>query len=281
VTLPKTDIFNNMAVDEALLLSVNESSYGGTLRFYQTNKSSLSLGYFQSIDGLDLDFLRSKNIDYVRRITGGRAVLHGDDLTFSFTGNKSAPFFGSSTIKITNKFSGIIKRVLDKLNINADVIRKDNLNRGNNSKNIYCFNSFAKNEILAGGKKIVGYALKKRADSFLLQGSIPLRINEELFLNIVKSDSGLNDKVKFTCVNDCAKRTVDFNCLKTIFIDTLLEDGFKIKDEPLSFIEENNIRTLKELKYKNSTWNERPGEFTFKEAFLTGDEKGRKTKANG
>jgi lipoate-protein ligase A len=251
-----------MAIDEALFLSAPNHNYAGTLRVYQSSKDSVTIGYFQNIDKFDLDYLKSEEIDYVRRITGGRAVLHGSDLTFSFSANNDSPFYDSSINKITAKFAKIIKGFLLKLDIKANIAKKDGL-KGELAKNSsYCFNSFTKSEILIRNKKIAGFALKKNDNSFLLQGSIPISLDHVRFSNIVKgnTDAGIMDRI--TCMGDCTDNALDFNNLKNKLVASFSDEGWTILNDRLTSNEENDIKRLTDLKYKNSTWTYRPKEFS-------------------
>src|SRR2546423_5590703 len=75
----------NMAIDEAILESVGAGHAPPTLRFYSWQPACLSLGYAQHIRDADLDRLRANGWGLVRRPTGGRAILHTDELTYSIT----------------------------------------------------------------------------------------------------------------------------------------------------------------------------------------------------
>ena len=74
----------NMGLDEAVLGSVSEGRQPPTLRFYGWNPPTVSLGYFQGLDDeVDREACRAAGVDVVRRITGGGAVFHDDELTYS------------------------------------------------------------------------------------------------------------------------------------------------------------------------------------------------------
>src|SRR5919109_2415696 len=75
----------NMAVDEVLLQGVADNRMSPTLRFYEWNPPCLSLGYFQSLEVVDVDACRAVGVDVTRRPTGGRAILHDRELTYSLT----------------------------------------------------------------------------------------------------------------------------------------------------------------------------------------------------
>ncbi|HET6350870.1 MAG TPA: biotin/lipoate A/B protein ligase family protein [Coriobacteriia bacterium] len=71
-----------MAIDRAVQLSVEAGEQPPTLRLYQWQRPTVTLGRFQSAEGVDLDYCRDNGIDVVRRFTGGRGVLHDDELTY-------------------------------------------------------------------------------------------------------------------------------------------------------------------------------------------------------
>ncbi|MGC9317440.1 MAG: lipoate--protein ligase family protein, partial [Armatimonadota bacterium] len=77
--------FRNMAVDEAIMQSVARGEAPPTLRLYGWQPPAVSLGYHQHLDeGIDRTAVRERGYDIVRRPTGGRAILHADELTYSF-----------------------------------------------------------------------------------------------------------------------------------------------------------------------------------------------------
>ena len=74
----------NMAIDEAIMIACKEKKVPPTLRFYTWEPATMTIGYFQKLeDEIDINLCKEKNIDYVRRLTGGRAVLHDEELTYS------------------------------------------------------------------------------------------------------------------------------------------------------------------------------------------------------
>ena len=77
----------NIALDQVLLQSEASSGSVFTLRVYGWRPAGLSLGYFQRIESGVMDRCRVRGIDVVRRLTGGRAVLHDRELTYSVTGS--------------------------------------------------------------------------------------------------------------------------------------------------------------------------------------------------
>ena len=81
----------NMAVDEAILQAVGNGLVMPTLRLYSWKPACLSLGYAQPIGDVDTRQLEQRNWDIVRRLTGGRAILHTDELTYAVVGPQDNP----------------------------------------------------------------------------------------------------------------------------------------------------------------------------------------------
>ncbi|MCK9910273.1 hypothetical protein MXD81_14100, partial [Microbacteriaceae bacterium K1510] len=87
----------NMAVDEAILITHSEGKVPPTVRFYTWDPATLSIGYFQKSEKeIDLDAVRHNGLGFVRRPTGGRAVLHDKELTYSVIVSENHPQMPSS-----------------------------------------------------------------------------------------------------------------------------------------------------------------------------------------
>ena len=82
----------NMAIDEAMMIAHREGRVPPTVRFYGWNPATLSIGYFQQADKeVDMEALRQRGLGFVRRATGGRAVLHDRELTYSIVVSEQHP----------------------------------------------------------------------------------------------------------------------------------------------------------------------------------------------
>ena len=86
LTYEEFDAATNMAIDEAILEAHLAGEAPTTLRFYGWTPSTISIGYSQTISQTDLDSIRKACLGVFRSPSGGRAVLHMDDLTYSFIG---------------------------------------------------------------------------------------------------------------------------------------------------------------------------------------------------
>ena len=84
ISSPAADGATNMAIDESILEAVRQEQSPPTLRLYTWKPACLSIGRFQrAARSVDFDALTSLGYDFVRRPTGGRAVLHDDELTYA------------------------------------------------------------------------------------------------------------------------------------------------------------------------------------------------------
>lgn len=166
------EAFYNMALDEAIASEVRRGAAPPTLRLYGWDRSSLSIGSFQKIADINREYCLAHNIPVVRRPTGGRAILHGDELTYSFSaGTKTGPFI-CGLLDSYKKISLAFARAFLKVGINAEPKPEREKGRVLNRSPL-CFESSSFGEMLLDNKKIMGSAQKRWSDGLLQQGSIP------------------------------------------------------------------------------------------------------------
>ncbi len=162
----------NMALDEAIAHSVHTGNCPPTLRLYGWSSPSISLGVFQSINEIHRDFCAALGIAVVRRPTGGRAILHGDEITYSFSARNKGPFSGGlypSFYALSRAFSAAFRL------LGLPVAMKKHPARGAElAGSTRCFESVSYGELTVQGKKIIGSAQKRWPEGFLQQGCIPL-----------------------------------------------------------------------------------------------------------
>lgn len=159
----------NMAVDEALLEAVSRGRARPTLRFYQWAPACLSLGYFQPFAAVDAQACRAHGVQIVRRPTGGRAILHHQELTYSITLPVSA--LGSETGVLQSYYRlslGLIEG-LRRLGVKTTLSPSLPLRAAHGPA---CFDQPSDHEILLGGRKLVGSAQVRRDGSLLQHGSV-------------------------------------------------------------------------------------------------------------
>lgn len=164
----------NMGRDEALL----ELQSVPTLRFYRWLNPTLSLGYFQSSSDLDLDAARQRGCDVVRRSTGGKAILHEHELTYSVCAPESGALSGGPAAIMT----AIHDALANELSRQAqqDVfIRQQTTLSSDIKDSAWCFEDSSPLDICLDNKKLLGSAARRKNKWVLLHGSLVLNAPRE------------------------------------------------------------------------------------------------------
>lgn len=172
---------SNMAIDAALFEEVAGSSTPRTIvRFYGWSRPTVSLGRNQKIEiAVDMDYCVANGIDVVHRPTGGRAVLHDDELTYAVISNDSS-YFGDTIYGNYKTVSEALCRGYNGLGVPAVLAPDTKKVTGfANGADLPCFMSPSRYELMAGGRKIVGSAQRRVRDAFLQHGSMPITCNRE------------------------------------------------------------------------------------------------------
>ena len=184
----------NMAVDEAILLAVAEGEAPPTLRFYGWRPPCLSIGYNQSAEEVDVGRCRERGVDFVRRPTGGRAVLHTDELTYSLVAPRDEPRVAGGVIESYRRLSlGLIAglRALGVAAVQADVRQI-----GDGEKPAACFHAPSAYEVAVGGRKLVGSAQVRRWGCVLQHGSLPLAGDVARILDFLRVPEWRREELK-------------------------------------------------------------------------------------
>lgn len=173
-----------MALDEAISRSVIEKKALPTIRFYTWRTPGITLGSFQKLNGIDTGFIGKKGIPVGKRPTGGRAILHGYELTYSvaspYEGLFKGDLFHCYTV-ISRAFESAFRGL--GLSIEKTTRREKPRSAGNSP---VCFQALSFAEIGVNGKKIIGSAQKRYRGGFLQQGSVPYSVDVELHKNIFR-----------------------------------------------------------------------------------------------
>ena len=185
----------NMDFDENLLTKCENEDIDLALRFYAWDKPSVSLGRNQKILGIDENYCKKNNIPIVRRITGGRALLHDKELTYCVVCNKKILKDGTNVIADYKEISGILLKALNKVGIKAEYGEKTKSNIGAG----YCMNLSTICDINVNGKKFIGSAQFRKDTHILQHGAIPYSFNKKLLQNIFM---GKVDFDNITALND-------------------------------------------------------------------------------
>ncbi len=162
----------NMAVDEAITEAVSEGFVLPTLRFYAWEPACLSLGYGQRARTVDFDRLDDFGWCTVRRSTGGQAILHTDELTYSISVGKHNPRVEGDVVHSYWRLSRGLVAGIEALGAN---VRSEPKSPGTPKETgPVCFEVPSDYEITAVGKKLLGSAQRRRGETVLQHGTLPL-----------------------------------------------------------------------------------------------------------
>jgi lipoate-protein ligase A len=162
----------NMAVDEAILQAVAAGHSPATLRFYGWQPPCLSLGVAQPCAEADLARLAALGWDMVRRPTGGRAILHTDEFTYSIIAPRRDPRVAGTVVESYRRLSQGLLAGLQFLGLLAEA-RSNSAPRRRGTGPV-CFEVPSGYEITTGGKKLVGSAQARKQGVILQHGTLPL-----------------------------------------------------------------------------------------------------------
>lgn len=170
ITNPRSGMYN-MAVDSAILAAVESGQAPPTLRFYSWNPPCLSLGYSQPYTDIDQAQFQESGWDVVRRPTGGRAILHTDELTYAVIGPRSDPRLEGGLMQTYQSLSKALYESLVLMGLPVEI--HQGKNPLTNSQPV-CFENPSDFEITVAGKKIIGSAQARKRNALLQHGSLPL-----------------------------------------------------------------------------------------------------------
>ncbi len=223
----------NMALDEVLMSSVNDTPI---LRLYGWRPPAVSIGYFQSLEEeVDLESCKKIGIDVVRRITGGGAVLHDAELTYSFVTRR----YPQSIIESYKWICDAIIMGINRLGFNANFVPL--------------------NDIVLGGKKVSGNAQTRRNGVLLQHGTLLLTVDIEKMFSVLKVPS---EKLRDKMVQNAKERVTG---LRRSFeeVSEAVKQGFakrlnaELTPYNISPDEKMVIKNLVKEKYSKLEWTRR------------------------
>jgi lipoyl(octanoyl) transferase len=163
-----------MALDEALLLKTTSENTLPTLRLYSWSPPAISLGYAQHSNDIDFSALSSLGWGLVRRPTGGKAVLHTDELTYSIIAPLENKVVEGSLLESYFRIAKALLLALDFLGVKAESEKKQIPQVHSQTTNPICFEVTSNYEITAEGKKVIGSSQARKSGGVLQHGSLPL-----------------------------------------------------------------------------------------------------------
>ena len=222
----------NMAIDEALIESIGEVPI---LRTYGWRPAAVSIGYFQSMnEEVDVPKCSEIGVDIVRRLTGGGAVLHENELTYSFISRR----YPQNIVESYKWICDAIVISINRLGFDASFVPL--------------------NDIVIAGKKVSGNAQTRRKGVLLQHGTILLDVNVNKMFSVLKVPS---EKLRDKIIKDVKERVTSLAGTTYDDMATSLKASFAVKSEAkliadtLSTEEISHARWLAERKYSNNEWN--------------------------
>lgn len=169
---PPASGVRNMAVDEAILEAVCAGEAPLTLRLYAWTPACLSIGYGQRYREVDEAGLRANGWDVVRRATGGKAILHTDELTYSIAAPPEHPLMRGGVLPSYRRIAAALLAALESLAVQA--VTQEKYAPLAPAAGPVCFEIPSDWEITWQGRKLAGSAQVRRKGGVLQHGTIPL-----------------------------------------------------------------------------------------------------------
>ncbi|MBU9724184.1 MULTISPECIES: lipoate--protein ligase family protein [Bacillaceae] len=257
----------NMALDEKLMDWHREKKINPVIRFYGWNPPTLSVGYFQNVEKeIDFSAVEKHGLGFVRRPTGGRGVLHDDELTYSVIVNEDHPKMPATVTEAYRVISEGLLEGFRYLGLEAEFSiprteeEKDRLKR---PRSAVCFDAPSWYELVVEGRKIAGSAQTRQKGVILQHGSIIMNIDEDKLFDIFKYP---NQRVRERMQRAFKSKAVPINALteRNITIEEMkgamkvgFEKGLDVKLEPLVLTaeQEEEVQELMTSKYDTEKWN--------------------------
>ncbi len=241
----------NMAKDEFLFQRLEQEA-GTILRFYSWARPTVSLGYSQKPElVLDADYCRRTGVDIVRRITGGKLVLHDQEVTYSLCSSDIETFSSQLSASYRLIAQGLM-RGLESIGLKPRLADSppEKYVRGA----FPCFSYPARDEIEVQGRKLVGSAQKRIGDRFLQHGSIPLDMNHQRHNRVARLEE-CEEPVRMIALSEALRRKVDFDWVVQHLAKGMAE-FFSVSLLPLSLSPEQNesISRIQKNRHENPAW---------------------------
>jgi lipoate-protein ligase A len=253
----------NMAVDEAVLESAGRGVSLPALRLYAWQPACLSLGYAQSIKDVDLPRLKAHGWELVRRVTGGRAILHVDELTYSIAAAPGERLMRGSILESYQRLAGALIAAVRALGLPVEM--EENAPPASAAKGPVCFEVPSAYEIVVAGKKLIGSAQARKKEGILQHGTFPLsgdltRITQALVFPDEQSRLAAGQKLLARAVTaeSVTGRIIPWETAAAAFVSAF-ETSLDIKLEPdeLTGAELARAEELVQNKYDHPVWTER------------------------
>lgn len=210
----------NMAIDRAVLVENSKGNVLPTVRFFRWDPPAISIGYFQSLqEEVDLDTCNRLGVDHVRRITGGGAVFHENELTYSIVIPESHRQIPDNIMKSYGRICGAIIKGLRHVDMHSKYVPI--------------------NDIIVDGKKISGSAQTRKLKTVLQHGTVLIDVDVDKMFSLLKVP---NEKIKDKLIMDVKQRVTS---IKHVLGEEL--DFYQLADSiKKGFEEEFNVNLVED-----------------------------------
>jgi lipoate-protein ligase A len=272
-----------MAVDESILEHIYRGESLPTLRLYSWTPPCLSLGHAQPFADVDMERLKSHGWEVVRRATGGRAILHTDELTYSVTGREDDPVLIGGVLESYNRIAQALMYAVRELGLPVEMKEHESAGQASSMTNPVCFEVPSTYEITVNGKKLIGSAQARKKEGVLQHGSLPLtgdltRIcqalvfkdeaareiaSQRLLTRATTVESVLNTirperSRRTNAIHTSTTLSVDWETAAQAFVRGFeVQLGISFENGVLSQSEEKRAAELVEKKYAHPSWTEK------------------------
>jgi len=236
--------FTNMAIDRAVMVANSQDKVPPTIRFYTWQPPAISIGYFQSLnEEVDLEVCENLGVEYVRRITGGGAVFHDKELTYSIVISESHPLVPKNILESYRRICGAIIKGL---------------------KHLWIESKYAPvNDIIVNNKKISGSAQTRKFKTVLQHGTVLIDVDvDKMFMLLKVPNEKIKDKMiadvkqRVTSIKHISGNIVSFNdaadAMKTGFEE---EFGIELVDGNLTKEEIELTKKFEKEYFSTDEWN--------------------------
>lgn len=263
---PQTGAYN-MALDEALLDWHSAGEMPPVIRFYEWSPATLSIGYFQHVQkDINLENVKKNQLGFVRRPTGGRAVLHDQELTYSVIVSESYPNMPQTVTEAYRVISEGILLGFQKLGLEAYFSvpeTREQLDDLKKPKSAVCFDAPSWYELVVEGKKVAGSAQTRQKGVILQHGAILLDLDEELLLSVFNFESSeakerMRKKLpeKAVAMNQFVDTPFTIEQCVDAFSNGFQEAlGIELVPYELTENQEQYVEQLMKNKYASDEWN--------------------------
>ena len=253
----------NMAVDEAILEHAGRGDAPPTLRLYAWQPACLSLGYAQPYADVDEARLATHGWDVVRRPTGGRAILHTDELTYSVSTSPQEPLMAGTVLESYNRIATALVAACQALEL--PVSMEQHTPPIQATKGAVCFEVPSAYEIVLNGKKLIGSAQARKREGILQHGSLPLhgdltRIVQTLAFenNSIRDDTAVRLLKRATTAESHLQRVISWETAAQALVGAFRQRlGIEFERGELLGSEKARAEELIREKYAHPDWTKR------------------------